>query len=186
MKSAQATLSTMTRSARPAVLALAAIGTLTLSACSAPDTAPTATATATQTVTASAAPQAPASKSASASNEPALVFMARWVPEDTSDTRATQGIVNVWADGRNIDRELKARLPSRHAGVDYYLVTANGATPGMEVSMSVTTITSTPGSVECTISREGAPDPLVRVRSQPTKSGEQMRNAECKAVVPAR
>lgn len=178
----------MTRSARPAVLALAAIGSLSLSACSTPDTAPapTVTATATQTVTASAAPQGSTSKAASAFSEPALVFMARGVPEDISDTRATQGIVNVWADGRNIDDERAARLPSRHGGVDYYLVTANGATPGTDVSMSVMTITSTPGSVECTISQEGAPESLVRVRSQPTKSGEQMRRAECKAVVPSR
>ncbi|MGW9738067.1 hypothetical protein ACUXPL_001069 [Micrococcus sp. 140720015-1] len=165
----------------------AAIGALALTACSSASTssAPTVTATATETVTASATPRAAASTAAS-STTPPLVFMARWVPEDTSDTRATEGIVNVWANGRTIDNERKARLPSRHGGVDYYLVTANGATPGMEVSMSVTTITSTPGSVECTISQEGAPDPLIRVRSQPTASGEQMRRAECKAVVPGR
>lgn len=181
----------MTRFTRSAASAFAACGALALTSCAsqgadpAPTTTTTATATVTQTATATPAAQASPSAVAASQSTPALVFLARWVPEDTSDTKATQGIVNVWADGKNIDHELKARLPSRHGGVDYYLVKANGATPGMEVSMSVTTITSTPGSVECTISQEGAPDPLIRVRSQPTKSGEQMRNAECKAVVPS-
>lgn len=111
-------------------------------------------------------------------------FLARWIPDNPADTEASQGIVNVHVNGHLIDREVEARLPSKHAGVDYYFVTATGASSGTDVDLSVTTITSTPGRVECTISVEGFEGPLDRQVGGSVEPGGELRTVDCNAQVP--